>query len=165
MKEILAFIYTYYAIYLYLIPVSIITCVFYIFSQYTKKYNIRTKAVYLLLIFLANVVISYIASEQSSEKLFENSNHSYFYGFLFNMFWALLIATFLMHMIWEGLKAFQIARTSGFIRDNKIGLAVFIILMLQLYTGLPWTMNGWSSCWYATDYFMGIGSRFLLDKF
>lgn len=48
------------------------------------------------------------------------------------------------------------------VRQWGYGIAIFILWMIQLILQLPEEITRWVECWYAVDYSMGLGSRFLI---
>ena len=50
------------------------------------------------------------------------------------------------------------------IRSCGYGAVIFCLWMIQLIIQLPEEITKWVECWYAVDYSMGLGSRFLIGS-
>ena len=53
---------------------------------------------------------------------------------------------------------------TGFIGRNSPGIVIFLYLAVQMFEIMPDKIDEWGSIWYACDYSMGPGSRFLIGS-
>ncbi len=67
---------------------------------------------------------------------------------------------FIMAFLVIRVMSFSFAGIRLFFSENIFGILVFFFLMMQFVFGRADQLDSWSSCWYAADYSMGMGSRF-----
>ena len=147
-EGVISFFLEYYALYLWLIPALI--SAFFIFHLLIKRkrMSIRRKVTSGCFLFLACVLMCLLCARFI---------HIGMYGLLaaFAMGFLLGLGVYeLIQMKWESLLPLY--------KENCWGILFFLILFIDFLFNKSDHLATWGSCWYGTDYSMGMGSRFLI---
>lgn len=76
-------------------------------------------------------------------------------------FIALTLPVLIIHMKYFYSCFTKKYNVSKWINDNKWELGIYFFLSITNDIRVTDEINGWGVVWYATDYSMGIGNRFL----
>lgn len=164
MNNIFLFLYTYYELYFYFIAGcfgTIITCLL-IRRKITSPIPIKKICIVLTGCFLTNLFCSIILKNHLCAQ--DASAYPFLFATFFKIFLSLLSGA-ILPLVFSLLIFFLNCLTNtAFFKKYSYGIIVFIYTIIHLILHLPQTLNSWCSVWYATDYSMGIGSRFFIGS-
>lgn len=125
-----------------------------------KKSNasVTEKSIVLLFLFLIGAALSLIISKIPVDESAEIKK------MIFGTIVALMIGFFAIGCTKVGIRTIKRFVSGEWFQKSKYGFAIFIIWTIQFLLQMPKEIVGWVECWYATNYSMGFGSRFLIGS-
>lgn len=76
----------------------------------------------------------------------------------------LMVGGFLLSIFVLRVINFSFENFKAFFLNNSFGLFTFFVLITQFIFNKADKIDSWVSCWYATDYSMGVSSRFFIGS-
>lgn len=165
MKELLLFLYGYYEYYFILMS-GIIASLIVLCIQKSKLVTIKEKCFFYTSTLLVNFSIAILFKHKFWSSRIGMKEH--ITAFLLEnllVFFSMLILTYFIFIILNFFN-YILSRLSllAFLKHNQWGILLFIYLSISFFLQLPSKINSYCALWYATDYSMGIGSRFFIGS-
>lgn len=158
MKESLIFIFNFYEYYFYVISGIIGSAVAYHFCK-NKLSHTSEKAFAVLLCLIENGIISTWLIHHSINQI-SGLPQPYLTAFLLKCISMIANGVIIDVIITHAIHGVSNIKKHSI--KNWFGITTFLYLIIDLIINLPTGINSWCALWYATDYSMGVGSRFFI---
>lgn len=158
MRDFLQFIYDWYEYYFILLSggIGILLGLKY---KGRRIWSIRVTCFYYILL----AVINFVTAILFKHHFFPERSSIYEHIALFGMECILTLGLGIIYvLVWDYIIELLIGLKVEKFRGIQWGLIIFLYLFIELIFELPEQVDYWVSLWYATDYSMGIGSRFFI---
>lgn len=160
MKEVLIFLYNYYAYYFYVLTGLIGNGIGLLIwkNQLKNEQTTFSRSLMTFLCVSLNFLLAIIVKHHFVDVFMEMSS-PYLTAFLLKCTLVLLIGIISVPLIRKLIQVFGKIKIQ---KVNAMGKLTLLYLLLGLLLYPIQTINDWGALWYATDYSMGFGSRFFI---
>ncbi len=164
MFDIFIFLYNNYMYYFILAVGAVAAALsYFIFIKKRLCSGVLIASVELCLNILGVCAVAVLAKHHGSNTV-EGAGNPYVIGLMLKCavtFAICLVVPVVTHLL---VSLFRLGIQSDFFRKNYYGFVILGFLLLKMVGELPKEVDPWVACWYAADYSMGVGSRFLIGS-
>lgn len=151
--------YQYYEFYFYLIAGSAASYAVYFFSK-RKLFPVKEKTFILVGSFVLDSAVAIVLRRYLREL--NGMVHPGFSAVLLKVLISMLFGAMIMMLLAYIPAIAKKLMYTRFVDTYKYGLIIFAVTAAHLITNAPGEIRDWVAVWYATDYSMGMGSRFFI---
>jgi len=158
MTESIILLYDLYHLYIYFFSYGLSAFLLYKKMCKQLKYTIQEKAFLIPLVVLTGAIMSLIIYWLNKESIFNPTR------LVLEIVGSTVLGGFSMFLWCTIIRKISIFFLTDTIKNIGYVISIFTMFFVQFVAFLPEKIPGWVEGWYATDYSMGIGSRFLIGE-